>query len=91
MVGVEDDSPVSACFGAPAVVFLRSRGTFAACSCSLAAFWCRGQLVLRILPPAMGCHQHVSCDRLDLSLDPIQERVNLGRATYNIIAGRLKP
>ena len=50
LVGVEDDSPVSACFSASAVVFLRSRGTFAACSCSLAAFWCREQLVLRALP-----------------------------------------
>ena len=36
-------------------------------------------------------HQHLSRDLLDLSLDQFQERVNLGRATCNRIASRLKP
>ena len=60
LVGVEDDSTVSACFGAPAVVFLRSRGAFAACSCWSAAFWCRGQLVLLALPSPQLFTLHAS-------------------------------
>ena len=42
-------------------------------------------------PDVLGRRRHMGRDRLDLSLDPIQERVNLGQATCDVIAGRLKP